>query len=98
MLRQEIGMSLRSHRPAKLPEDFYGSLFSAERLELMSKLEGHQGCVNCLNFNSSGTRLCSGSDDLDIRIWDYNRGKCDISFPSGHKANVFQVIKNLRSG
>jgi WD repeat-containing protein 42A len=70
---------------------FYGSLFSAERLELMHKLEGHQGCVNCLNFNYSGTKLASGSDDLQIKIWNYGVGKLITSFNSSHRANVFQA-------
>lgn len=70
---------------------FYGSLFSAERLELMKKLDGHTGCVNCLNFNYAGTKLASGSDDLTIKIWNYGLGKLITSFQSGHRANVFQV-------
>jgi len=57
----------------------------------MLKLEGHQGCVNCLNFNYSGTKLASGSDDLDIKIWNCTLGKCITSFHSGHRANVFQA-------
>lgn len=34
--------------------------------------------------------LASGSDDLDIYVWDWQRGKKMFSFKSGHSANVFQ--------
>jgi WD40 repeat protein len=55
---------------------------------------GHDGCVNCLNFNYAGTKLASGSDDLEIKIWNYTVGKLLTSFNSKHRSNVFQVYKN----
>lgn len=70
---------------------FHGSLHAVERLELMYKMETHTGCVNALNFNTNGTRLASGSDDLDIVIWDWAIGEPVLKFQSGHMGNVFQV-------
>lgn len=93
LLRREFGLPSRAQPQSAeiFRSKFYGSLISVERLELMKKLDGHHGCVNCLNFNYSGTRLASGSDDLQIKIWNYAIGKCITSFQSGHKANVFQA-------
>lgn len=68
-----------------------GSLHMVERLELMYKLKRHEGCVNTIHFNSSGTRLASGSDDLSVVIWDWAYGEPVLSYESGHKSNVFQV-------
>ena len=34
--------------------------------------------------------LASGSDDLEVIVWDWLRGKKLFSFPSGHNSNVFQ--------
>jgi WD40 repeat protein len=42
-----------------------------------SELEGHDGCVNTLAFTPDGTRLISGSDDLKIKIWDWEAGGPD---------------------
>lgn len=70
---------------------FYGSLHAVQRLELMYKLQEHRGCVNTLNFNSGGTRLASGSDDLRVVVWDWARGRPLLDFESGHRNNVFQV-------
>ncbi|CAG7835719.1 unnamed protein product [Allacma fusca] len=93
MISREMG-----YRSPKQPQaaqifrsNFYGSLYSVERLELMQKLDGHHGCVNCLNFNYAGTKLASGSDDLFIKIWNFGLGKSLASFHSGHRANVFQA-------
>ena len=61
-----------------------------QRFELAHKLEGHSGCVNAIHFNETGNRLASGSDDLDIYVWDWQKGKKQLSFKSGHTANVFQ--------
>lgn len=67
-----------------------GSLGLASRLELAYKLHGHAGCVNDLNFNSCGSLLASGSDDLDIIVWDWQNQRKKFSFESGHNSNVFQ--------
>ena len=68
-----------------------GSINMVERFKLERKLECHNGCVNTLNFNSSGDLLASGSDDLDVVVWDWAKGKKMFSYESGHIANVFQV-------
>ena len=60
------------------------------RFELAYKLFGHDGCVNSLHFNESGNLLASGSDDLDIIVWDWEKKRKRYSFSSGHNANIFQ--------
>ncbi|KAL1139797.1 hypothetical protein AAG570_006774 [Ranatra chinensis] len=56
----------------------------------MDKLDKHSGCVNAINFNPSGTRLISGSDDKQVVMWDWAIGKAVTWFNSGHSSNVFQ--------
>lgn len=68
----------------------YGSLHCVQRLELMYKLERHDGCVNSLNFHPNGSLLASGSDDLNVVIWDWPTGKDLLTFETKHKGNVFQ--------
>jgi WD and tetratricopeptide repeat-containing protein 1 len=43
---------------------FHSSL--VRRLSQEQELEGHQGCVNALAWNSNGSLLISGSDDLRV--------------------------------
>jgi len=43
----------------------------------------------------SGDLLASGSDDLDIVIWDWAKGKKKIAYESGHTSNVFQVKQKV---
>jgi len=69
----------------------HGSLRFVDRLQLASKMDCHNGCVNALHFNSTGTRLASGSDDLNIIIWDWSRAKPLLNYDSGHRGNVFQA-------
>lgn len=69
-----------------------GSLNMIQRFKLERKLDYHTGCVNTLNFNETGDTLASGSDDLNIVIWDWARGKKKFHYESGHTGNVFQVI------
>ncbi|KAG8201043.1 hypothetical protein JTE90_002718 [Oedothorax gibbosus] len=69
----------------------YGSLHAVQRLELMYKMKKHDGCVNTVNFNASGSRLVSGSDDLSVIIWDWALGEHVLEYRSGHNTNVFQA-------
>ncbi|XP_062081541.1 uncharacterized protein LOC133787597 [Humulus lupulus] len=61
------------------------------RLDVYKKLEKHRGCVNTVSFNEAGDILVSGSDDRQIILWNWERGKIKLSFQSGHTNNVFQA-------
>ena len=67
----------------------------AQRLNLQSSLQFHDGCVNTLSFCSdgrdSGRWLISGSDDFHVAIWDWQCGVLVMSFNTGHFGNVFQA-------
>ncbi|PRD35610.1 UNVERIFIED_CONTAM: dcaf8 [Trichonephila clavipes] len=87
---RQLGFSSK-YSPDLFRYDCYGALHFVERLELMYKMKKHDGCVNALNFNSTGTRLVSGSDDLHVIIWDWTVSEPVLEYRSGHQANVFQV-------
>ncbi|XP_039070107.1 WD and tetratricopeptide repeats protein 1-like isoform X1 [Hibiscus syriacus] len=59
------------------------------RLSMEQELEGHQGCVNAVAWNSDGSLLISGSDDEQINIWSYSGRKLLHSIETGHSANIF---------
>ncbi|KAF3776640.1 WD and tetratricopeptide repeats protein 1 [Nymphaea thermarum] len=59
------------------------------RLSLEQELEGHQGCVNALAWNSNGSLLISGSDDARVNIWSYASKSLVCSIGTGHSANIF---------
>ncbi|KAH7654664.1 WD and tetratricopeptide repeats protein 1 [Dioscorea alata] len=60
-----------------------------QRLTLKKEMEGHQGCVNALAWNSKGSLLISGSDDTCLNIWSYTNGDLVQSIDTGHNANIF---------
>ncbi|XP_016996443.2 DDB1- and CUL4-associated factor 8 isoform X2 [Drosophila takahashii] len=72
-------------------QGYYGSRQVVEQLTLLSSLNKHDGCVNCLNFNRAGDLICSGSDDLSIIVWDWANDKALHRFRSGHSMNIFQT-------
>mgnify|MGYP001795153378 FL=1 len=78
--------------PLKFTRKAGGCSCFVRRLKLHNKLEFHDGCVNTLNFNISGDLLASGSDDLDIALWDWSKEKKIMCYESGHSSNVFQVF------
>lgn len=61
------------------------------KLDLYGKLDGHEGCVNAVEFSSTGDILVSGSDDLEIMLWNWLDRSKTLSYPSGHCENVFQT-------
>ncbi|KAK3786734.1 hypothetical protein RRG08_000942 [Elysia crispata] len=62
-----------------------------KRLGLEKELEGHGGCVNCLEWNSSGSLLASGSDDLHVMLWNPLKHKTISRIRTGHQGNIFSV-------
>ncbi|XP_074033231.1 WD and tetratricopeptide repeats protein 1 isoform X2 [Leptinotarsa decemlineata] len=62
-----------------------------KRLGLEYELEGHQGCVNCLEWTADGKYLASGSDDTNIILWDPFRHKKLQVIPTNHIGNIFSV-------
>ncbi|XP_018100480.1 WD and tetratricopeptide repeats 1 L homeolog isoform X2 [Xenopus laevis] len=61
------------------------------RLGLEAELQGHTGCVNCLEWNEKGNLLASGSDDQHMMLWDPFHHKKLLSMHTGHTANIFSV-------
>lgn len=62
-----------------------------DRIDLESKLSGHSGCVNCLEFNARGNILASASDDLNVFLWNPHESKLLTSFQTPHRGNIFSV-------
>lgn len=62
-----------------------------DRIDLQTKLFGHDGCVNCLEFNTKGNILASASDDLNVFLWDPYQNKQLTSFQTPHRGNIFSV-------
>ena len=62
-----------------------------DRLGLERTLEGHHGCVNCLQWSSNGEVLASGSDDVKVILWNPFSGNKKAEIHTGHKGNIFSV-------
>ncbi|CAI8025226.1 DDB1- and CUL4-associated factor 8 [Geodia barretti] len=90
-----LGSRQLSHDPlqglSRLQEQCYGLPSVVRRLSLQHRLEAHEGCVNCINFSGSGQLLASGSDDLHVVVWDWERGRMVSKLESGHISNIFQA-------
>lgn len=62
-----------------------------KQINLYGKLNGHEGCVNDVDFNSTGDLLVSGSDDKQVIFWNWETKTKQLSYPSGHLDNIFQT-------
>ena len=54
-------------------------------------VQGHNGCVNCLEWSADGQFLVSGSDDLHALLWDIDHRKEATRLYTGHTGNIFSV-------
>ncbi|KAL4229253.1 DDB1- and CUL4-associated factor 8 [Mactra antiquata] len=87
---REFGFS-PTDDPGYFRKRVQGSLQMVQRFNLQFKMDSHEGCVNALHFNRIGTLLASGSDDLNIVIWNWIHNRPAIVYDSGHRSNVFQA-------
>ena len=62
-----------------------------KQINLYGKLNGHEGCVNDVDFNSTGDLLVSGSDEKQVIFWNWETKTKQLSYPSGHLDNIFQT-------
>ncbi|CAH1798641.1 unnamed protein product [Owenia fusiformis] len=70
------------------------------RIGLEKELEGHTGCVNCLEWNQSGSLLASGSDDMQVIVWEPLHHRKLTAIHTGHNGNIFSVkfLPNTNDG
>jgi len=52
-------------------------------------LHPHEGCVNTVQWNPSGTLLVSGGDDVKLNIWNVEKQRVIVSIPTSHSGNIF---------
>jgi len=80
-LRQDV-----TRRGLHFPESM------ARRLVLEGELLGHQGCVNRLAWNASGSMLASASDDRQVMLWKYpDSRQLPLQVETEHQGNIFGV-------
>ncbi|KAK9002568.1 hypothetical protein V6N11_025239 [Hibiscus sabdariffa] len=77
--------------PKSFSTFFSASQVVVEKLDLYGKLNGHEGCVNTVEFNSTGDTLVSGSDDKHVMFWNWASKTKTFSYASGHFDNIFQA-------
>lgn len=87
IFKREMGLS----RPPTFARRISASEVLVKQIDLYGKLNGHEGCVNTIQFNSAGDHLVSGSDDQEVKIWNWATKTLELSYPSGHYDNIFQV-------
>lgn len=61
------------------------------RGRLLSKFRGHQDSVHSLTFSGDGDRIISGSDDLTVRVWDYQKNPTEIVIEAAHNESIWSV-------
>ncbi|KAK6247537.1 hypothetical protein QUC31_019102 [Theobroma cacao] len=67
------------------------SMLLVDKINLYGELNGHEECVNTVEFNSTGDLLVSGSDDKHVVLWNWATKSKTLSYASGHLDNIFQA-------
>lgn len=60
-------------------------------MNLIRTLPLHQGCVNTLCWNETGTLLLSGSDDQHLVVTDGHTYEVKANYRTSHRANIFSA-------
>ena len=86
----------RNGRKRQLPLPSWNEDF-IYRLGISTILEGHTGCVNCIEWDRDGTLLVSGSDDQYIRIWRPHAVGKPFRRSEQEPANLEQEFKMIKN-
>lgn len=70
---------------------FLDNIDFVQRLGLIQTLPLHQGCVNTLSWNESGSLLLSGSDDQHLVVTNGHTYKVCYDYRTSHRANIFSA-------
>ncbi|XP_034489626.1 DDB1- and CUL4-associated factor 6-like [Drosophila innubila] len=76
---------------ANLQASCKNSLDFVQRMNLLSTLNVHNGCVNTVNWNASGTLIVSGSDDNHLVITEAKSGRVAAKTKTLHKRHIFSA-------
>jgi len=76
----------------KFVDSNYVSDSLLKNLKIEAELERHTGCVNCLDWNSDGSLLISGSDDQNAIIWSREKYEPVSIINTGHRDNIFSTM------
>jgi len=67
------------------------SKWTLQHMCLFKKIPAHSGCVNTIQWNSTGDLILSGSDDKKLAVSSYIDGKVIQQVRTLHKANIFSA-------
>ena len=57
----------------------------------LGSLDVHSGCVNTLQWSSTGGHILSGSDDHRLIVTEPYTGRVALDFHTAHKSNIFSA-------
>lgn len=77
--------------PANLYDYAKDNINFVQRFGLIKTLPLHQGCVNTLSWNESGSLLLSGSDDQHLVVTNGHTYKVVSDYRTSHRANIFSA-------
>ncbi|KAK9747163.1 WD domain, G-beta repeat [Popillia japonica] len=75
----------------KLYNDVKDNIQFIQRFGLLKKLPVHEGCVNTLQWNTTGEYILSGSDDQHLVITHGHNYKVLVDYTTSHHANIFSA-------
>ncbi|MBA0703285.1 hypothetical protein Goari_022959 [Gossypium aridum] len=86
-----INREMRISSPQTFSRHFSSSQVIVEKIDLYGELNGHEGCVNAVEFKFNGDILVSGSDDKHVMLWNWATKTKTLCYASGHLDNIFQA-------
>ncbi|KAH8361209.1 hypothetical protein KR200_001798, partial [Drosophila serrata] len=88
---EDYPYSIASEAQSNLQASCKNSLSFVQRLGLLQTLYVHNGCVNTVNWNASGTLIVSGSDDNHLVVTDAHSRQVLARSKTQHKHHIFSA-------
>lgn len=93
LLQRQLGIRDGKSKKPKKPIGFTLDTISGNQFVSCGEMK-HDGCINALSWNYDGSRLLTGSDDRQIKLWSVNNVEDEVillqSLFTRHRHNIFQ--------
>ncbi len=75
-------------------DDLQVRVFSYNTMEKVKTFEAHTDYIRCVTVHPTASTIATSSDDMTVKLWDWDKAWACVMTFEGHAHYVMQVVFN----